>query len=301
MSDSLTNFDSKELLSLLFTKQAKILGYDTTLELNNESNLIYQGSSTETEKKLVLLKVKELLSLTSSLVTSEINQQTSAEESAKLDSALQSNKNLLLKLNDVQGLEPRGRFNLSLTSSTSSSSSSTSSLILEGKTFSAVINIENISCLIVVPNHSSAKKDGEKCVLIVLKEPTLFSGKPVKNFLLNLLCERSKQQISIGYEKSEVDLFLDQIKENFSNLKIFTTDPLIFTSSLQNKSFIRCYKGTQEGALYPLSCGILFLKPVLFIPIEEISSLNAGRGSGSTRFVDLYVRYYILIIFLNTF
>ena len=54
--------------------------------------------------------------------------------------------------------------------------------------------------------------------------------------------------------------------------------------------FLRCYKGIQEGSLYLLSEGILFLKPIVFIAIEDIASLSAGRGgSAQTRYIDLQV------------
>ena len=48
---------------------------------------------------------------------------------------------------------------------------------------------------------------------------------------------------------------------------------------------------TQEGVIYPLECGVVFIKPTLFLPAEEIASINAGRGGGSgqTRFVDLII------------
>ena len=57
------------------------------------------------------------------------------------------------------------------------------------------------------------------------------------------------------------------------------------------KPFLRCHRGTQEGAIYPLECGVVFIKPTLFLPADEIASINAGRGGGSgqTRFVDLII------------
>jgi hypothetical protein len=59
----------------------------------------------------------------------------------------------------------------------------------------------------------------------------------------------------------------------------------------QQKPFIRCHKGVSEGAIYPLHCGLLFFKPLIFIPADEIASLTAGRGggSGNTRFIDLQI------------
>lgn len=280
MTDPSETLDSKDLLALLFSQQAKVLGYDCKCEKGSEQSVIYHGSANETEKKLVLLKVKELLSSTTNLATSEITIQNNAQESARLDNAMQSD--CLLKLTDVQGLEPRGRFTITLTPF---------SLLVEGKIASTVINWDNISYFIVVPNHVSTKKDGEKCFVLIFKEPTIFSGKPIKHLLLNLFCDPTKSQIANGQTKSEVDLFLGQVAENFPQIKVQTVDSSIFQSSMQNKSFLRCYKGTQEGALYPLSCGLLFVKPMQFTPSDQIASLTAGRGGGggSTKFIDVNV------------
>jgi hypothetical protein len=66
----------------------------------------------------------------------------------------------------------------------------------------------------------------------------------------------------------------------------------LFQTIAQQKEYLRCYKGIQEGAIYPLENGVVFVKPLLFLPAEEISSLTAGRGggAGNTRYVDLKVR-----------
>jgi hypothetical protein len=77
-------------------------------------------------------------------------------------------------------------------------------------------------------------------------------------------------------------------------IKLQQPDPRLFRSATQ-KPFVRCYKGTQEGALYPLKCGLIFAKPLLFLTIDEIAALTAGRGgSGNTRFVDLKVKLQLL-------
>jgi hypothetical protein len=71
--------------------------------------------------------------------------------------------------------------------------------------------------------------------------------------------------------------------------KISRPSPRVFVAS-KGEAFLRCYKGIQEGSLYLLPSGILFLKPVVFIAMSEIESLSAGRGgSAQTRYVDLKV------------
>eukprot|EP01034_Spumella_vulgaris_P024683 gene24683-31053_t len=63
------------------------------------------------------------------------------------------------------------------------------------------------------------------------------------------------------------------------------------THPAQTDSLYRKMKGIQEGAIYPLENGVVFVKPLLFLPAEEISSLTAGRGggAGNTRYVDLKI------------
>ena len=48
--------------------------------------------------------------------------------------------------------------------------------------------------------------------------------------------------------------------------------------------------GVQEGTLYLLKEGVLFFKPPMFIPSDEVASIMAGRGgSAQTRYIDLNV------------
>ena len=55
-----------------------------------------------------------------------------------------------------------------------------------------------------------------------------------------------------------------------------------------------------QGVLYPLQCGVLFLKPALFIPAAAVASIAAGRGGAAqTRYIDIQVRllYYVESVF----
>ncbi|CAM9950128.1 unnamed protein product, partial [Discosporangium mesarthrocarpum] len=54
------------------------------------------------------------------------------------------------------------------------------------------------------------------------------------------------------------------------------------------RGFVRCYSGVQEGTLFPLAEGLLFLKPGVFLPRACITQVTCGRGgSAQTRYVDL--------------
>ena len=64
----------------------------------------------------------------------------------------------------------------------------------------------------------------------------------------------------------------------------------VFVASNGKNLFVKCNRGVQEGALYLLSSGILFLKPALFLPTGTILSVTAGRaGCVNTRYIDLKV------------
>jgi len=66
---------------------------------------------------------------------------------------------------------------------------------------------------------------------------------------------------------------------------------VVSSSNNVNKPYLRCYRGMQEGVLYPLACGLLFIKPMMYVDIDDIAVLSAGRGGASsyTRFIDLEV------------
>lgn len=81
--------------------------------------------------------------------------------------------------------------------------------------------------------------------------------------------------------------------QNFVNKNVLVDVPRLdlFQSVVKQKPYLLCYKGIQEGALYPLKSGVVFIKPLLFIPADEIAAISAGRGggTGSTRYVDLQI------------
>jgi Histone chaperone Rttp106-like len=54
--------------------------------------------------------------------------------------------------------------------------------------------------------------------------------------------------------------------------------------------FVNCYHGVNDGVVFPLSHGLLFVKPPLFVPLESIHSVAVGsRNSSGGRYVDLQV------------
>ena len=61
----------------------------------------------------------------------------------------------------------------------------------------------------------------------------------------------------------------------------------VFTSST-SALYVTCYHGTRDGVLYPLHNGLLFVKPPLWIGVEEVDGVELSRGGGGKTF-DLSV------------
>lgn len=187
----------------------------------------------------------------------------------------------LLEKNDVQLYEPRGRMKLAITESHVS---------IEGKQGTCLVPIQSVIHLISVPNSTSAKKEGEELFAIILSEPVSFNNKQLKQLLFNL--SKSPTQtitLSDGSSGLESDI-IPSILAGITSLKIVKPQKELFQSNIDTKPFLRCYKGTQEGALYPLKNGILFVKPMIFFGVADIESLTAGRGNSSTtKYIDIVI------------
>eukprot|EP00948_MAST-09A_sp_MAST-9A-sp1_P003466 g3466.t1 len=74
--------------------------------------------------------------------------------------------------------------------------------------------------------------------------------------------------------------------------KIVLPDALVFRSSTSSFS-VKCYLGTKDGFLFPLSAGFFFYpSPFMFIPLGCITGIACNRGgSATTRTFDLRVSY----------
>ena len=127
------------------------------------------------------------------------------------------------------------------------------------------------------------------------------NGKPLKNLLWNMQKMPSKPlkvSMDMGNGASEIvegtesHVITSVVTKALGKTLVRPRSDLFETVATNDaKPFLRCHRGTQEGVIYPLECGVVFIKPTLFLPAEEIASINAGRGGGSgqTRFVDLII------------
>ena len=198
-------------------------------------------------------------------------------------------------ITDAQLIEPRGRFTVSISSD---------GMLLEGKATTCFVPWDKISHCACLPSNLSTKKEGEELMAFLLSEPVKYCNKEIRTLLWSL--GKSVAKLTYALLPGSLSAIDDTEHNVVSTLvaalckkKIATPRKELFQSVTMQRPFLKCYRGIQEGALYPLKNGLIFLKPLLFIPTESIASLTAGRGgSGSTRYIDLMVRnifYYAKI------
>ena len=82
-----------------------------------------------------------------------------------------------LEINDTSMIEPRGRFNVTI---------SFDGMRLEGKSCDCIVMWDNISNIACVPSNMSTKKEGEELLAISLVEPIKCNNKDLKSLLWSL-------------------------------------------------------------------------------------------------------------------
>lgn len=213
-----------------------------------------------------------------------VNSQLAAMSKQDVVAMAKSSGELLLEIDNIQCFEPRGRFNLKITST---------SLFLEGKQFSVLVPVDAVSDVVCLPSFTSAKKEGEDYLAFQLNAPVKVNNKDVKSLLINLVrtTNPSTRSKSGDNDLSESSVVMMAVQDA-TGVHISRPQASLFATVREQKPYLKCYRGTQEGAIYPLQSGVIFVKPLLFIPADEIASITAGRGggAGNTRYVDLMVR-----------
>lgn len=193
-------------------------------------------------------------------------------------------------MKDASVAEPRGKFHIRFTST---------GLSLEGKQNGCFVPWENITRMILVPNSNCAKKQSEDFLLLQFSA-VMFNNKSIGNILFPLSKDNDvARKITIAYgglvfdgcESTAVSSLISKLCHDVNNtsFETGTVNQNIFLSA-NGSSFLHCYRGTQEGVLYPMSVGLLFLRPIVFIPSKEVAGMSAGRGGAAqTKYVDLKV------------
>ena len=239
-------------------------------------------------------KVKDILSKCLTIVNKNIQAEQLKASKAAIETQLSASgdicgteyNNNLLVIDDAQFIEPRGRFKTSI---------SVSGLLLEGKSISGFIPWTNIANCACVPSSVTTKKEGEDLLVFTLGDkPIKMNNKDTKSFIWTLSKSTTKQ---INATNGLIDISGTESHVVNALISKYTLKPIdiprsdLFITVTTQKSYLRCYKGIQEGVIYLLKSGIIFAKPLLYIGAEEISSISAGRGgsSGATRYIDLII------------
>jgi len=246
------------------------------------SNSATESNGCELE---ALRRVKTILNEALSVVTSQLSQKMKESVNNSLNTSLNSSQALLI-VEDLQCLEPRGRFKLTIHQD---------SMFFEGKQHSFLISVNDISQVCCVPSHLSSKKGGEDVLSLHFRRKLHVINKETSQVLCNLNRATNRLLKSLdgetGVESEAVTRVLGELLQRDVRVTIDRPDRQLFQSAVnKGRVYLSCYRGTQEGALYPLHSGLLFLKPLLFLPSNEIAAITAGRGGGgATRYVDLRV------------
>lgn len=191
---------------------------------------------------------------------------------------------VLYRLENVQCHSPRGRFTLEF---------SAAGLSLRAKSAAndQFVPLERVSRVLRVRKPEAyAKKDASWYFVLQLKDGVSTpKGKPLRALLLQ--SEEGGAPLDLGpsLQGAPPSVLQSILEELLHSATFGSASADVFESSLSKKPFVGCYKGVQEGHLWPLAAGVLFLKPPTFVPEEDVSGLTCGRGgaSGATRYVDL--------------
>jgi hypothetical protein len=238
------------------------------------------------EDVVVVLDERGTLEATKALLQSAItvvNTQMTELNRLKTENLVDSTGVSILEMSNVQCFEPRGRFDLKVTSS---------HIVLQGKQFSVLVPTTSVEEVICLPSSTSAKKEGEDYLAIKLTDAVKVNNKDTKQLLLNLMRVANPTTVTRDGDAglSETTAIVLALQDA-TGCHVQRPQASLFATCRDQKPYLKCYRGTQEGAIYPLQCGVVFVKPLLFISADEIASLSAGRGggAGNTRYVDLLV------------
>jgi hypothetical protein len=246
----------------------------------------------------LLGKAKELLSDSLRIVTQKLTKQMKDEVAGGAAAAggAGAGGDVFLKMDDVAFFEPRGRFTASFT---------LNGLLLEGKNANCFVPWTSVSHAAAFPSNTTTKKEGEDLLALRVSPSVKFSGKDLNGILFNLnkclgtpvkATTPPSELVSSTALEGIAAVVVPKIVELLWKKTVVAPRKDLFQTigvgpGGATRPYLRCHKGVQEGAIYPLSNGVVFVKPLLFLPAEEIASLSAGRGGGSgqTRYVDLKI------------
>ena len=273
----------KILMSYVSNKNVIVLDNDDDDDNNNNDM-----KSSELESNDVSIedmhKLKDLLQKGITLINKISNDKTK-KEATKASVSLTGESETYLVLDEAQFNEPRGKFKATIAKG---------GLLLEGKQGNMFINWNKIARSACIPNFSTSKKEGEDILVFVLSESIKMNNKDITNFQW-VLNKSDKKLIDACYGSTNINgteaSIIPKLMKNLTGKSVDVPRSELFSSKTKEKPYLLCYKGIQEGAVYPMKSGIIFIKPLLYIAYEDIAQVSAGRGGtqGVTRYVDLII------------
>ena len=262
----------------------------TTYISNNDSNIVIidddnKDSGVDTTTLEKLHQLKDLLQKSITIITKNCNDIIKVAATKASSSSSSGEAETFLVLEEAQFVEPRGKFKATINKG---------GLFLEGKQGNLFINWSNFARSACIPSSSSSKKEGEDILVFVLSEPVKLNNKEISNFQW-ILSKSDKKVVNITFDSNNVSgteaAIIPKLVRRLTDKSVDIPRPAIFSSKTKDRPYLLCYKGIQEGAVYPMKSGVIFVKPLLYIPFNEIASVSAGRGGTqvTTKYVDLII------------
>jgi len=180
----------------------------------------------------------------------------------------------------IQFIAPRGKFHMSIY---------TKGIILQNSKGEKIfIGKNNINSIVSFPKPEDLmlKKKASNCTyykMITLSSSSDASSVTFKNKEIGFVCfaQFSQENVFDSFDISQENCIdITQSSDYYYKSE---------NSTYPNMPFIQCYSGVSLGALFPHPKGLLFFKPPNFIPRQYLNSIQCGRGTGNTRYIDLTI------------
>ena len=173
---------------------------------------------------------------------------------------------------------PRGSFDVALLSD--------GSVALESKAQTLLVPAGGISCALELPLPN---QDGVR-VLLALREPLAVGKQSLSALLLTPKPSPKSKQLSCvvaGVAGGAGDVLSDEPVAVWERVLAMLPKPVrlgkpapeVFKSS-KGKHGLPCYHGVEDGFLFPLKEGMVFIhRPTLFLPTAQIARIDLSRGA----------------------
>ncbi|AAS52821.1 AER138Cp [Eremothecium gossypii ATCC 10895] len=198
----------------------------------------------------------------------------------------------IISFQDVFFTTPRGRYDIDIYKN---------SIRLRGKTYEYKLQHRQIQRIFSLP-----KADDIHHLMVLSIEPPLRQGQTTYPYLVLQFQKDEETEVQLNVEDDEFErLYKDKLKKQYDAkthvvlshvLKGLTDTRVVVPGEYKSKHeqcAVSCSFKANEGHLYPLDNAFMFLtKPTLYIPFQDVSSVNisrAGQATTSSRTFDLEV------------